>query len=115
VEPSEGVEYVQNEPFTGLVLPDRNALNERCLTLPEMRAVIETAAEPYKTYYWILAETGVRAGEIGGFPITNLFHDQGTIRVAQSVWRGKIQTVEPKKDNRICEISPQLVDVFVAT
>jgi integrase len=99
--------YVQHEPFTGLLLPDRNALNARCLTLPEMRAVIETAAEPYKTYYWILAETGVRAGEIGGLPITNLFHDQGAIRVAQSVWHGKIETVKSKNDNRICEISPQ--------
>jgi integrase len=99
--------YVQHEPFTGLLLPDRNALNARCLTLPEMRAVIETAAEPYKTYYWILAETGVRAGEIGGLPITNLFHDQGAIRIAQSVWHGKIETVKSKKDNRIREISPQ--------
>jgi hypothetical protein len=25
--------------------------------------------EPYKTYYWILAETGVRAGEIGALPV----------------------------------------------
>src|SRR5205085_11752239 len=45
--------YVQHDPFFGLVLPERDTLNERCLTVEEMKGVIEAAAEPYKTYYWI--------------------------------------------------------------
>jgi integrase len=102
--------YVHHDPFVGLVLPERDPLNERCLTLQEMRAVILAASEPYKTYYWILAETGVRAGEIGGLPVNNLLLDQGAIRIAQSVWHGRIQTVKSKKGNRICEISPPLVE-----
>jgi integrase len=102
--------YVQHDPFVGLVLPERDPLNERCLTLEEMRALIEAAKEPYKTYYWILAETGVRAGEIGALPATSLLLDQGAIRIAQSVWHGKIQTVKSKKGNRICEVSPLLVE-----
>jgi integrase len=102
--------YVQHDPFPGLVLPERDPLNERCLTLEEMRALIVAANEPYKTYYWILAETGVRAGEIGALPATNLLLDQGAIRIAQSVWHGKIQTVKSKKGNRVCEISPLLVE-----
>jgi len=65
-------DYVQHDPFVGLVLPERDPLNERCLNLEEMRALIVAANEPYKTYYWILAETGVRAGEIGALPTTNL-------------------------------------------
>jgi integrase len=103
-------DYVQHDPFVGLVLPERDPLNERCLTLEEMRALIVAANEPYKTYYWILAETGVRAGEIGALPTTNLLLNQGAIRIAQSVWHGKIQTVKSKKGNRICEISPLLVE-----
>jgi integrase len=102
--------YVQHDPFWGLVLPERDPLNERCLTLEEMKAVIVAANEPYKTYYWILAEAGVRAGEIGALPVTNLLLDQGAIRIAQSVWHGEIQTVKSKKGNRICEISPLLVE-----
>jgi len=93
-----------------LVLPERNPLNERCLTLEEMRALIVAANEPYKTYYWILAETGVRAGEVGALMVTSLLLDDGAIRIAQSVWHGKIQTVKSKKGNRICEISPLLVE-----
>jgi integrase len=102
--------YVQHDPFWGLVLPERDLLNERSLTLEEMKAVIEAANEPHKTYYWILAETGVRAGEIGALPVTNLLLNQGAIRIAQSVWHGKIQTVKSRKGNRLCEISPLLVE-----
>jgi integrase len=102
--------YIQHDPFSGLVLPERDPLNELCLTLEEMRAVIEAADEPYKTYYWILAETGVRAGEIGALTVPNLLLDLGVLRIAQSVWHGKIQTVKSKKGNRICEISPLLAE-----
>ena len=102
--------YVQHDPFWGLVLPERQPLNERCLTLEEMKALVLAATEPYKTYYWILAETGIRAGEIGALTVSNLLLDQGAIRIAQSTWHGKIQTVKSKKGNRICEISPFLVE-----
>ena len=102
--------YVQHDPFFGLVLPERGLLNERFLSLDEMKRLIEAAPEPYKTYYWILAETGVRAGEIGALPVRNLLLDQGAIKIAQSVWHGKIQTVKSLKGNRLCEISPQLVE-----
>jgi integrase len=102
--------YTQQDPFYGIVLPDRGLLNERFLSLEEMRRIIERAPEPYKTYYWILAETGVRAGEIGALPVKNLLLDQGAIRITQSVWHCKIQTVKSVKGNRLCEISPQLAD-----
>lgn len=101
--------YTQ-QAFFGLVLPERGLLNERFLSLDEMKRLIEAAPEPYKTYLWILAETGVRAGEIGALPVRNLLLDQGAIKITQSVWHGKIQTVKSLKGNRLCEISPQLVE-----
>jgi integrase len=102
--------YTQLDPFVALRLPERGLLNERFLSLDEMRRIIERAGEPYKTYFWILAETGVRAGEIGALPVGNLLLDQAAIRIKQSVWHGKIQTVKSVKGNRLCEISPQLVE-----
>ena len=101
--------YTQHA-FVGLVLPERGLLNERFLSLDEMKRLIEAAPEPYKTYLWILAETGVRAGEIGALPLRNLLLEQGAIKITQSVWHGKIQTVKSLKGNRLCEISPQLVE-----
>jgi integrase len=101
--------YTQ-QAFFGLVLPERGLLNERFLSLDEMKRLIEAAPEPYKTYLWILAETEVRAGEIGALPVRNLLLDQGAVKVTQSVWHGKIQTVKSLKGNRLCEISSQLVE-----
>jgi integrase len=102
--------YISHDPFDGIVLPDRDLLDERFLSLEEMKLVIENAPEPYRTYYWILAETGIRAGEIGALPVRNLMLDICAIKITQSVWHGKIQTVKSLKGNRLCEISPQLAD-----
>jgi integrase len=102
--------YAQIDPFVGLVLPECGLLNERCLTLDEMKVVIDSAQEPYRTYYWILAETGIRCGEACGLPTRNLLLDLGAIKITQKVWHGKIETVKSKKGNRICEVSPQLAE-----
>jgi integrase len=102
--------YSQIDPFAALVMPDRGLTNERCLTLDEMKQVIDSAPEPYKTYYWILAETGIRCGEACGLPIKNLLLDSGCIRITQKVWHGKIETVKSVKGKRIFEVSPQLVE-----
>jgi integrase len=102
--------YTQLDPFFALVLPENGLLDERCLTLDEMKLIIEKAPEPYKTYYWILAETGIRCGEACGLPTKNLLLDLGAIKITQKVWHGKIETVKSKKGVRTCEISPQLVE-----
>jgi len=102
--------YTQIDPFVSLVLPDTDLINERCLSLDEMRMVIDTATEPHKTYYWILAETGIRCGEACGLPRRNLLLNVGAIKVDQKVWHGKVETVKSKKGNRLCEISPQLAE-----
>ena len=102
--------YTAIDPFVSLVLPDPDLIDEPCLTLDEMKLVIDAAPEPEKTYYWILAETGIRCGEACGLPTPNLLLDTGAIKITQKVWHGKIEHVKSKKGNRICEISPQLVE-----
>ena len=48
-----------------------------------MRLVIEAEAEPHRTYYWNLAETGIRCGEACGLPTKNLLLDLGAIKITQ--------------------------------
>jgi len=100
----------QSAERSRIVLPDAGLVQEAWLTLDEMKLTIDAAPEPYKTYYWILAETGIRCGEACGLPTKNLLLDLGAIKVTQKVWHGQIETVKSKKGNRICEISPQLVE-----
>ena len=102
--------YVQHDHFFGILLPDRGLVQERFLSLDEMKCIIEAAREPYKTYYWILAETGVRAGEIGALPVSNLLLDHGAIRITQNAWHGK-----PRTAGRLLthsRITPYQIEVF---
>ena len=40
--------YTLIDPSVSLVLPDPDLINDRCLTVDEMRVVIDSAAEPDK-------------------------------------------------------------------
>jgi integrase len=102
--------YTEIDPFSALRLPEQSLFNERCLTLDEMKALIDATAEPFHTYCWIIAETGIRCGEACGLPVRNLLLDLQAIKITQKVWHGKIETVKSMRSNRLCEISPQLVE-----
>ena len=110
VEPGEGLGLCAARSLRGARVAGTRATQRALPHLGGDESFNVAANEPYKTCYWILAETGLRAGEIGALPATNLLLDQGATRIAQSVWHGKIQTVKSKKGNRICEISPLLVE-----
>ena len=85
-----------------LISPKTNELAEEMQKRAregERKIAFETA-KSLMTYYWILAETGVRAGEIGALPVTNLLLDQGAIRicserVARQDSDGQVKKGEP--------------------
>src|SRR5438067_12000316 len=64
--------YVGHDPFEGLVLPKKGLVHTFALSLQEIRKVIASASEPYRTFYMILAETGIRGGEICGLRLDDL-------------------------------------------
>jgi integrase len=102
--------YVAHNPFDGLVLPKRGLLNTFALSLEEIRRIVEAANEPHKTFYVILAETGIRGGEICGLRVADLDLERNVIYVKQSVWQGQIQTVKSCKGNRRFPISSELAE-----
>jgi len=106
--------YVAHDPFDGLVLPRRGLARMFTFSLEETRRILNSAGEPYRTFYAILAETGIRGGEICALRVSDLDLDGAVIYVRQSVWRGEIQTVKSSKGNRRFPISPALVEQFRA-
>jgi integrase len=102
--------YVAHDPFEGLKLPKRGLARTFALSLVDIRRVIDAANEPQKTFYCILAETGVRGGEICGLRVSDLDLRNAVINVCQSVWRGQIQTAKSRKGNRRFPISAELVE-----
>jgi integrase len=106
--------YVAHNPFDGLVLPKRGLVQTFSFSLEEAQRIITSASEPYKTYYSILAETGIRGGEVSGLRVADLDLENALIQVQQSVWRGQIQTVKSRKGNRCFAISAELVEDLCA-
>lgn len=56
--------YVAHDPFDGLVLSKRGLVHTFTFALEDARPIMAASYEPYKTFYSILAETGIRGGEI---------------------------------------------------
>jgi integrase len=101
--------YVTHNAVTGIVLPKRQRTARRFFSVEEVRRILETAFEPYDTFYWLAVETGMRAGELCGLRVSDFDLDRGLVGVGQSVWRGKVQS--PKSENalRTFALSPRLL------
>lgn len=106
--------YVQHDPFHGLVLPKKTAPKTYSFSMDETVAIIERAEEPWKTLFRIVAETGVRSGEVAGLRIEDFDPINLTLSVRQSVWNRKIQTVKSENSVRREPISPELAQAIAA-
>jgi len=91
--------YVSHDPFDGLRLPKRGLVIKPRLTAEQGRNIIRMASEPYKTMFWIVAETGIRGGEVCGLGVDDVDLDKSILKVWRSAWRGKLQT--PKTNNAV--------------
>jgi integrase len=102
--------YVSHDIFAGVVCP-RSRRPQRYFFSPEdVRRIVCVAKEPHRTFYGLLAETGLRVGELCGLTVDDVDLDRGLLVVRQSAWRGKL--VGPKTVNsvRVVNLSPQCVD-----
>jgi integrase len=101
--------YVAHDAVSDVVLPKRQRVARRFFSLEEVRRILESAPEPYHTFYWLAVETGMRAGELCGLRSGDFDLERGLVSVRQSVWRGKFQS--PKSENAVRSIalSPRLV------
>jgi integrase len=102
-------QYVSHDTVSDVVLPQPRRAERFSLSLEEIQRILAAAEEPYRTLYWLAAETALRAGELCGLRIDDLDLERCLLRVEQSSWRGKMQ--QPKTENavRSIAISPEMV------
>jgi len=91
-------------------LPRSRRKNPRSYTLSEVAKIISASQGEQRVFYWLAAETGLRAGELAGLKLADI--DGECLSVNPSVWHGKEQ--RPKTDNalRKLALSPQLVSLL---
>jgi integrase len=91
--------YVAHDATSGVTLPRRSRVARRFFSLLEVQRILEAAAGPYRTFYWLAAETGMRAGELCGLRTCDIDFHGSVLSVCQSSWRGKIQS--PKSESAV--------------
>jgi integrase len=91
--------YVTHNTLDGVVLPKPRNARRFFLTREEIVKILGVAPEPYRTFYWLAAETGMRAGELCGLRVDDIDFNRGLVNVRQSAWHGKVQ--EPKTVNAV--------------
>lgn len=100
--------YVSHNPFEGLRLPQLRPSERPCFTPEQMTRIIEVSEEPWKSFFWLAAETGMRVGELCGLRTCDVDCGECVVRVRQSVWRGKTGTPKSARGVRTFCISPRL-------
>ena len=99
--------YVAHNLMEGVVLPDIKRAQRFFLSQQEIKTILAKAKEPYRTWYGLAAETGLRAGELCGLTVDDIDLERGTLQVRQSAWRGKLGDPKTNDSIRVVELSPQ--------
>jgi integrase len=82
-------------------LPKAAKKKPRFFKLSDVGRIIASVGGAQRCLYWLLAETGIRAGELSGLRLQDIGLDN--ITVEQSVWGGKEQA--PKTQNAVRKIA----------
>ena len=101
--------YVNHDPTRGLIFPAKAQKEAHFFTIEEMRRIIKASEEPWSTFFWLAAETGVRVGELTALRPQDIDLETSVLRVRQSVWRGIVQTTKSDRGNRGIVLSPMLI------
>lgn len=95
--------YLDKDPTKRLKFPPPDLKNEVCYTTEQAHEIIEQAPLPFNLMFGIVAETGMRGGEVCGLSIDDIDFDKRTLTVKRSAWRGKLQT--PKTPNAVRRVA----------
>jgi integrase len=91
-------------------LPKLARKKPRFFTLSDGAQIIASSQGQERCFYWLLAEAGVRSGELSGLRLEDVKLD--SITVEQSVWGGKAQAPKTQSAVRSIAISPQLAELL---
>jgi integrase len=91
-------------------LPRKSKQKPRFFTLNEVARMIAISQGEQRVFYWLAAETGLRAGELAGLKLNDI--DGESLTVNQSVWLCKEQAPKTNNALRKLALSPQLISLL---
>jgi integrase len=101
-----------NHEFIGLPIVQKQKQRRPTVTQAELEAIFSSVKDRYRTFFALLAGTGLRIGEALGVKTSDLADDCRILHVRRSIWRGKEQ--EPKTFNalRVIDIPEALANIL---
>jgi integrase len=99
--------YVGHDPFNGLMLPECDAPEQPSFDAEDIRRIIAAAEPPYDTVFWLIAQTGIRRGEVCALDVGHVDLDNLFIVVRRSR-SGRHITDNKSRKPRMFPISPRL-------
>jgi len=99
----------RSDPFDGLKIPKPIKGEQPKFTLEQLQQIIQNAVPPYDTVYWLVAETGIRRGELCALNVDDVKLDHRVLIVRKSCWGTKITTTKSQRP-RLCKLSPELTE-----
>ncbi len=102
--------YVAHDIFDGIVLPVPRRTQRFFFSADEVQRIVSAAKEPHRTFFGLLAETGMRVGELCGLTVDDIDLERGLLIVQQSAWCGKLGGPKTSNSVRVINLSPQCVE-----
>jgi integrase len=106
--------YTAETAYEGLELPEWVKEEQPSFSVEQIRQIIENSKEPYRTIWRLVAETGIRRGEICGLNVGDI---KGNVLVVQRSVTKKRQLKAPKagvrngqSKKRVFSLSPGMVE-----
>ena len=100
--------YVAHKPFAGLILPACDRSEVEPYSQEEVMMIFRASREPFRTFLWILGESGMRPGEVCAVDAKNIHLDGRVISVTQSESLGRIVRPKTQAGYRDVAISDEL-------
>jgi hypothetical protein len=82
----KGWGVVERNVCEGIKMPRLNPVERPTFTIEQMQQIIQAAEEPFKTFFWLASETGMRAGELIGLRICDVDISRCQVSVRQSLY-----------------------------
>jgi integrase len=102
--------YVNHKPFAALILPECECSEVEPYSQEEVITIFRSAREPFRTFLWILGETGMRPGEVCALDAKHVHVHDRVISVRQNESLGHIVSPKTHAGYRDFAISAQLAE-----
>ena len=100
--------YLDANPAQYAERPRAEDQEMQILTPPEIRRLLDAAAEPVRTLLLCAVLTGMRRGELLGLRWEDIDLEGHRIFVRRALWRGKFVTPKSRRSRRTIDLAPTL-------